>query len=375
MTARKKAVAPKPRKAAKARATKDRLPSAIAPASKALVRALAKKHSRALVLSSFDEFIGPQTHEAGRAASSAVAEAAALCRKVNSVSKLSRAASLIDADRRDPMIKKMRAQLLAAGSVVLVQLYRELFARGDVGDVLRLAQRRQQPTNLFLPIDTPRPAIDIAISAISDLLAQTRDPCRPCMKSKRQLDIFRRPYDAMPLFFPNAHFRADGTFFPDVDRLVWEWLPLTLFTLTSVDGEQYEEATPATDAAGNVPARLFFLWRGMALSTAYKHGERKELVDGQREIKKHPSVPGLHVVDHHLFVHIPTYLVERVERKTTHWSKEAAGLSRTVIKTTGRPTRTEKFLLRLESEGANAPLLREEWAEQIAEERRLGIYD
>jgi hypothetical protein len=196
------------------------------------------------------------------------------------------------------------------------------------------------------------------------------------------MGIFRRPYDAMPLFFPNGRLRADGTFFPDVDRLRWEWLPLTIFTLTNVDGEEYEEAAPATDNHGNVSARNFFLWRGSALYTAYKLGERKVPTAKGREVKKHASVPGLHEVDRQLFVHIPTYLAERVDRKATHWSREAARLSLTVagnssslVLTSVRPTRTEKFLLQLESEGANAAFLREEWSEQIEEERRLGVYD
>jgi hypothetical protein len=210
---------------------------------------------------------------------------------------------------------------------------------------------------------------------MSDLLAETKDPCHPSAKNERQLGIFRRPCDAMPLFFPNGRLRADGTFFPDVDRLAWEWLPLTLFTLTSVDGEEYEEATPTTDRAGNVAARTFFLWHGSALSTAYKHGERKVPTVKGRKTKKHASVPGLHEVDGRLFVHIPTYLAQRVERKTTHWSKEAAGLSRATITTTEPLTRVEKFLLQLESEGADTAPLREEWADQIAEQRRLGIFD
>lgn len=326
------------------------------------------------------EFSDP-TDAACRAASSAIEDAAALIRAVRSDRRLSQASALLSANRRDPKVKKIRAQLFAAASDVLVQLYRGLLSQ-DAGDVLRLAARRQQPSSLFLPTSTPRSPIEEAISAISDLLAETKDPCHPSKKGERQLGIFRRPYDAMPLFFPNGRLRTDGTFFPDVDRLAWEWLPLTLFTLSTVDGEEYEEATPATDAAGNVEARSFFLWRGSALSTAYKLGERKVATAKGREIKKHASVPGLHEIDGQLFVHMPKYLSERVERKATHWSQAAAGLSRAIAGNSGllvlgsaRPTRTEKFLLQLDSEGANAALLREEWSEQIEEERRLGVYD
>ncbi|MGA8810201.1 MAG: hypothetical protein WB973_20210 [Thermoanaerobaculia bacterium] len=310
-----------------------------------------------------------------RPRSSAIEDSVGLIQAVRCNPKLSRIAALESADRRDPQVKKIREQIFTAGSSILVQLYRDLFAKDDAERVLRLAERRQQPSSLFLPIDASRSPIEVAICAISDLLAETKDPCHPSMKSERQCGIFRRPYDAMPLIFPNGHFRTEGTFFADVDRLAWEWIPITLFTLTSPDGEEYEEATPATDAAGNVAARIFYLWRGIALSTAYKHGERKAPTPKGRQTKKHASVPGLHEVDGHLVVHIPTYLAERLERKTTHWSrKAAAGPSLAVVTTNEQLTRTEKFLIQLQSEGADTVYLREEWANQIAEERRLGIY-
>lgn len=339
--------------------------------------------SHALASSSFVELAGPQAKVTCLAGSSAIEDAAALIRTVRSDRRLSRAAELLNANRRDPKVKKLRVQLFAAASDVLVQLYCDLLrSEEDAGEVLRRAARRQQPTSLFVLSSTPRSPIEEAISALSDLLAETKDPCHPSVKSERQLGIFRRPYDAMPLFFPNGRLRADGTCFPDVDRLAWEWLPLTIFTLTNVDGEEYEETAPATDNHGNVSARNFFLWRGSALSTAYKLGERKVPTAKGRETKKHASVPGLHEADKQLFVHIPTYLAERVERKATHWSREAAELSRVAsgnscapVLTSVPTTRTEKFLLQLESEGANAALLREEWSEQIEEERRLGIYN
>src|SRR5581483_7332498 len=307
--------------------------------------------------------------------SAAIEDAVALCRRVDSDPALSRLVRLQHVNRRDPAIRVARSELFAAANEVALRLFREFLQRPDARELLAHVTRRQLPSQRFLDNVQAPTEIEDALYAISDLMAELKDPCQGSVKKERRHGIVRRPYDAMPLVYPSGQLRPTGAYFKDIDRLEWVWVPLATVTLTSVDGEDYEESAPATDSSGDVAARTFFYWRGLSLSAAYKHSERKESVAGRRRAKKHPTIPGVHELDGHLRVHIPTCLAERVERRTQNWSKEAATLARPRVTSARGLTRSEKLLQQLETEGVDVAVLRKEWEEQIANERRLGIFD
>lgn len=311
-------------------------------------------------------------------AMSTVTTALALCDTIRANPLMKKA---MTADRRDADVRALRHRIFSAGSALLVQLYTELFRRPDAEDILRRARLLQSGIAGFLALPGEETEIEHAIIAISNLMLDTRDPCHRSVVAQRPRGIFRRPYDAMPLIFPNGELRADGAFFPDIDLLEWRWLPLTTMVVPSADGEPFEEVVLAYDVHGNVPASDFFIWRGMSRAVAYKHCERKHGLGGKRRVKRHATIPGLHeAAPGQLEVHMPTHVAERVDRKTNRWSNKSAttrtrpSLNVELDASDTRLTRTERFLRQLATEGADTAYLRREWAQQIEFERRHNIY-
>jgi hypothetical protein len=306
---------------------------------------------------------------------SVITTANAFCTTIQSDGRI--ASAMRGADRTDPAIRALRRRLFDAASALAVQLYVELFDRSDADELLQRAELLQSGVEEFLSHRRAPLPIEEAIIAVSDVMADTKDPCHRSVARRRQRGIFRRPYDGMPLVYPSRDVRDDGAFFADVDALTWRWIPLTRVRSTSVDGEHFDELVPAPDAHGNVPASDFFIWQRMSRAVAYKHSERKSGRRGTRHVKRYPTIPGLHETERGLAVHIPTYVAERVDHKTNHWS--AATLTSTSTGVAIEPatplTRTERFLEQLRAEGADVTYLQQLRANDIAYERTHGIYE
>jgi hypothetical protein len=317
---------------------------------------------------------------------SATTLALALVESIEADPDVRRDVLLTTADRRDPAVRAKRAQCALIISRVLTCCYAELLGDPSGRSLLQREQRRQE-LGLTFAANARSNAVERAAVCLSDWLAQVVAPCHRTAISHRRSGLCRRPDSGLPIFTPAHPIGRCGAFFPDVDRLQWVWVDLTTLHLVDGDGEEYDMAIPTSDVAepGVVSYARFCLWRSRPLAVRYKSGERKVVRRGTRIVREDEAVVGLHESsDGTLLVDLRRHLLDEIDRRTGLWSacardaqlqrKAARGAPLPARSTDARPTRTEGLVEQLRHEGANVEFLRQLWAAQITEERRLGLY-
>lgn len=242
---------------------------------------------------------------------------------------------------RTPVVRKLRAEMLAFLSAMYARVLAESFRLSDANLLLRRILERQIAVGVgaaFLPAPT---GVEELLIRFSDLLAELKDPGQSAARKHRRRGIVRRPFSAMPLI-RQPIVRARDSFrlrdpgivtwvvVADVDTLEWVEEP---YMDASYDDEAQETHTvfaPAPDARGNISIRSFCLWQGIPRATEYAIRERMARSRaGARRVKEDPDVPGLHELPGGgLVVTLEVYLKVMVERRTICWSRSAEALRR-----------------------------------------------
>ncbi|HET7436884.1 MAG TPA: hypothetical protein VFN10_19405 [Thermoanaerobaculia bacterium] len=295
---------------------------------------------------------------------------------------------LATADRRDPAVRARRAHVCEVTSKALARCYAQLFADPD-GHAILDAERTRNELGLTLAATARTHVVERAITRLSDLVRECRDPAFRTARQRRRRGIFRRPGDGLPLFQPAQPVGCTGAFYGERDALEWRFIALEPLHLVDADGEKYVDLVPSSGAnaeVGVIPFDVFCTWRNISLSRRYKAGERKVPRDGRRVVRQDEPIVGLHEdAFGRLMVDLRLHLLDEIARRTGAWSAAAHGAkmdraaAREATKmptssVTGPLTRTERFLEQLRREGADVEHLRTMWNAQVAEERRLGIY-
>ena len=186
MTAKKKAVASKPRSSAKARVMDDRPPKTDT-ASKALVKPLGKKPSSALALSPFVDFAERQADP--------ITDARTFMDRYAEMLRLS-----LGNENRTVEQRQRRAHVFGVVSSLYAPLFSKVMERPDAFPLLQRLERRQRIMRVGMTAPRPTDETEALMIELSDLLALLRDPCHKSMWKHRRFGIARAPERAMPLF-------------------------------------------------------------------------------------------------------------------------------------------------------------------------------
>lgn len=247
----------------------------------------------------------------------------------------------LSASGRTPVVRKLRAEMLAFLSAMYVRVLAESFRISDANVLMRRIQERQMAVGVglaFLPAPT---AVEELLIRFSDLLAELKDPGQSAARKHRRRGIIRRAFSAMPLVRQPIAPTQDKLSLRDPRAVTWvvvadvdtlEWVEEPYMD-ASYDDEAEETHTvfaPAPDARGNVSIRSFCLWQGISRATEYAIRERvARSRSGARRIKEDPDIPGLHELPGGgLVVTLEVYLKVMVERRTICWSRSADALRR-----------------------------------------------
>lgn len=394
MTAKKKAVASKPRMDAKARAMDDRLPKPIAPASKALVKRLAKEHSSVLALSPFVEFTGLQADPVSDARTFMDRHADML-------------RSSLGTENRTVEQRQRRAHVFDVVSSLYAALFSKVMQRPDAFHLLQRLERRQRVMRAGMTAPRPGDETEALMIELSDLLAMLKDPCHKSMWKHRRFGIARAPESAMPLFrLPLRRDLAAETLqspesltwmvVADRDALEWVEDPFIDATFSSEAGDEYTFCAPAPNLAGDVPIRRFCRSLGLSRASEYHIRERRKRVGGARVVKEDSDIVGLYESHDGLAVNLEAYALDVIDRRTVRWSKlvplavkkaaeaeaegEPGSLEAPTAASARQPmTPTEQMLQFLLAKltadtQAKSEKLRREYIDEIEAERKAGMF-